>query len=617
MKQALVAACLSRAAASRLACATALLLGGFAAPAHAMMLGQPEGTPLLGRVLHLRIPVHMDPGLPLAVECVRVRMRDGDSPVAPEALRVTVRDARAATSYIEVRTADPVRAPFVQLAVSMRCQFGLSRRYTLLAEPPSSAAADVDEAQIAEPRRTRASSRLVSKPRHADARHAERANAGTAPLLRHRAAAHVAPAPVHKATRAAPGSRLHMQWLAAALQPAHASAASSAAAVSTPAGAKPPPARAGSSRAEPPRADAASAAAQWALIEQRQAQLIQRVDALQERLAAEQQRDAVREREIAGLHEQLAHARLRTPRWWNAALGGLAGLCVLLGLMVWQRRDRSAQGLWYAAAPQPQAATREAAPLPSLFGADAPPTFPPASLPARSSGFSASAFQRPLSAPEQVQIDEVVDQGHLADFFIGLGDYDKAIDIMRRELAEAGGAVSALPYLYLFDLYRRSGRRADYEQLLHDCGSRLNVRIPAWDEEPEQAPRDLLDYPRALALLTASWGTPACLTVIERMIADDPLKPRVGFDLPAYRDLLELYALARGLQREPAEAGQAADLDAAAGALDLELALRDDAAHGGTEPARREWASSSDDETPTLQPLEWSISTQPPSTQAS
>ena len=270
---------------------------------------------------------------------------------------------------------------------------------------------------------------------------------------------------------------------------------------------------------------------------------------------------------------------------------------------------------------------RRARPLP-------PPTFPPQSPRAGASGFHASAFQRPLSAPEQVQIDEVVDHGHLADFFIGLGDHDKAIEIMRRALAESGGALSVMPYLYLFDLYRRSGRRADYEQLLEECGSRLNVRIPAWDEESVQAPRELLDYPRALALLSAAWGTPGCLTVIERMIADDPRKPRAGFDLPAYRDLLDLYGLARELQRTPVaqdgppteisldafrrghhdpdfDRGFDRDLDHGAGHepgrdLDLVLDLRGSTAQ---EPAPRAQAARPraplDDEPSTLPPLDF------------
>ena len=168
---------------------------------------------------------------------------------------------------------------------------------------------------------------------------------------------------------------------------------------------------------------------------------------------------------------------------------------------------------------------------------------------------------RSLAAAGQVQVDELVDHAHLADFFIGIGDHDKAIDIMRRALLEADRGPGALPCLYLFDLYRRGGRRQDYERLLAERGSLLNARIPGWDEATGQAPRDLLEYPRALARLSESWNSAACPHVIERMIAGDPLEPRVGFELPAYRDLLELHALACELQRAEGGASTATPLD--------------------------------------------------------
>ncbi|MBU6513404.1 MAG: hypothetical protein KGR99_13980, partial [Betaproteobacteria bacterium] len=407
-----------------------------------------------------------------------------------------------------------------------------------------------------------------------------------------------------------------------------------------------------------------------------EAQLMQRIDAMQQQVRELQAINAQREHELGALRGQLARSAsapvsaqaspsaspsasaLASPSWHNALFAGLGALAALLLLLLWQSRRPRIESPWPAGMLAQDLSTRAstlAAAGVSAFAAPPKPAveamaweppvgeaeaFARAARPAAASAspdsalpYDREAFQRPLSVPEHVQIDEVVDHGHLADFFIGIGDYDKAIDVMRRALDESGGMTSALPYLYLFDLYRRCGRRAEYEQLLGECAGRLNLRVLPWDEDPSQAPRDLVDYPRALALLTESWNSPARLTVVERLIADDPQKRRVGFDLPAYRDLLDLYALARELQRsqqEPARQEPPRDEPArraaprGAEALDLTLSLA--AAAAAAEPAERSARAPArtrsaaparatglaGPEASTLPPLDFAPSTRPP-----
>ena len=235
-------------------------------------------------------------------------------------------------------------------------------------------------------------------------------------------------------------------------------------------------------------------------------------------------------------------------RWRKPGWAALAALALLLGLWLWQRR------------PPRYRSPRDACPAPAR--GPARPWRSPAGLPMpQAPDAEREGPARSLAAAGQVQVDELLDHAHLADFFIGIGDHDKAIDIMRRALLEADRGPGALPCLYLLDLYRRGGRRQDYEGLLAERGMLLNARIPDWDEPTGPAPRDLLEYPRALARLSESWNSAACPHVIERMIAGDPLEPRVGFELPAYRDLLELHALACELQRAEAGASTPPPLD--------------------------------------------------------
>ena len=614
---------------TRLAAIAALWLGLAVVPAQAMMLGQVQGTPVLGQALHLRVPVRMDPGLPLVAGCVRVELRDGELPVPRQELRVVVRNGGAqGWSSIDLSSRRGPRAAFLQLRVHMGCQFRRSRSYTLLVEPPSPVAQDARDAQVVEPVREPASA-LRRRPEAR--RHRRHASAPTA-------------------QRAASASHLRLDWLSRELAERRGVSPGALASLAPAAMAAKPS----------PTASVAVAQQPVPRLQASEARLMQRIEAMQQEVRALQASNARREHELGALQARLAQAHPSSPLWLNAAYAALGALGALVALLAWQARRPRLESPWPAgtlaqaapgrgiaavpagrtasgAASQPGAADlpwdmSEPPAMPAAAGralANAPTPSRRAEDPA---ALDRAAFQRPLTLPEHVQIDEVVDHGHLADFFIGIGEYDKAIEVMRRAIDEAGGLGSALPYLYLFDLYRRSGRRADYEQLMGECAGRLNVRILPWEQGPGEAPRDLLDYPRALALLIESWGGPACLTVIERLIADDPRKPRVGFDLPAYRDLLDLYALARDLQRapqseqpeqpeQPQQPAQA--LSPSPKPLDMPLALdratRAPARAAAPSQLRRAGPGSpgrsvefAEAEASTLPPLDFTMTTRPP-----
>ena len=616
------------------------------APAQAMMLGQAEGALVLGQAPRMRVPVRMDPGLPLVAQCVRAELRDGDTLVPDSQLHVTVRGSDAqGWSFIDIRGARGLRAPFVQLTVHMECQFRRSRSYTLLVEPSSRVVADaqgvepVPSVAPREPRRRegsavarRAGDRMVS-PAHPRTRGVAAQAAPRAPARPARGEGRP------QLASGQPPSHLRLDWLSRELAQRRGVAPGTLAGLA-PAGSAPAPAP----QQEVQRLQASDA------------QLMQRIDAMQRQVHALQQRNAAREHELGTLRTELAQARSDPPSWRNSLFAAVGALLALVALLLWQGRRPRMDSPWPAGMLAQGAATRAGAmssiaasgyatpataadPAADPLAWDEPAAVPagaasakrrpanptPASAASSDSQlpFDREAFQRPLSAPEHMQIDEVVDHGHLADFFIGIGDYDKAIDVMRRALDEAAGLTSALPYLYLFDLYRRCGRRADYEQLQRECAGRLNARILPWDEDPAQAPRDLLDYPRALALLTESWNGPARLTVVERMIADDPRNRRVGFDLPAYRDLLDLYALARDLQRSQQEMPQQATAQAAAQqapasarVLDLPLRLADPVQPRPEVELRSRVGARApepvDPDAPTLPPLDFTMTTRPP-----
>lgn len=199
-----------------------------------------------------------------------------------------------------------------------------------------------------------------------------------------------------------------------------------------------------------------------------------------------------------------------------------------------------------------------------------PPAAPDTTLPALDWD---SRFMQPLTQGELLQVDELMDAGHLAEYFIDMGDDERAMALLEKSLDDSMADSFALPYLLLFDLYRRHGKENEYRTLHSRFQRRFNVHVPEWGAPPPEGQRNLLDYDRAMGLIDQHWGAPHIVTVLERMLLDDPRKPRMGFDLPAYRDLLMLYAVARDLFPDHVVPPVSADVQPEALDLDFELPI--------------------------------------------
>ena len=162
-----------------------------------------------------------------------------------------------------------------------------------------------------------------------------------------------------------------------------------------------------------------------------------------------------------------------------------------------------------------------------------------------------SAIQMPPVGPAQseplreVSVEELIDLEQQAEFFVVLGQDDAAIDLLEGHVHHTTGA-SPLPFLKLLEIYRRVGKRADYERVQGEFNQRFNAYAPAWDADLQQG-HTLVDYPGVVERLQALWAEPVqAMAVLEKSLT----RPESGddtFELPAYRELLFLYAVARDL----------------------------------------------------------------------
>jgi len=203
----------------------------------------------------------------------------------------------------------------------------------------------------------------------------------------------------------------------------------------------------------------------------------------------------------------------------------------------------------------------------------------------------------PAAAPRvrrELTAEEVIDLEQQADFFIALGQEESAIDLLMGHVRSSGGT-SPMPYLKLLEIYRRRSDGDAYERIRERFNRRFNGQAPAWEVDSREG-RALESYAAVVTRLQAAWQAPAQVVDLLSSLLFRRDSSEQPFELPAYEELLFLYAIARdvlehavnpdgvdlllplGGEEEPsaivhAEVSRAPDAWLEAPAVDLELDL--------------------------------------------
>lgn len=148
------------------------------------------------------------------------------------------------------------------------------------------------------------------------------------------------------------------------------------------------------------------------------------------------------------------------------------------------------------------------------------------------------------SAAREVSVEEMLDLDQQADFFLALGQDEAAIDLLMGHIRGGGGA-SPMPYLKLLDIYHRRADAEEYARMRERFNLRFNAIAPPLDADFHGG-RDLEQYESVVARLTASWSRPSdAVKALDEVLAHRGTPE--PFDLPAFRDLVLLLAVARDL----------------------------------------------------------------------
>ena len=148
-----------------------------------------------------------------------------------------------------------------------------------------------------------------------------------------------------------------------------------------------------------------------------------------------------------------------------------------------------------------------------------------------------------------VNAEELLDIRQQAEFFLALGQYDQAIQILESRISEHGES-SPLVYLDLLKIFHSLGREPQYLTLRDDFNLRFKGQLTEFATFHAEG-KALEDYPAALASISALWPSAHVMGLIEDCIFRNPGEGRdQSFDLAAFRELLLLHAIARQLDAE-------------------------------------------------------------------
>lgn len=562
----------------------ACLLLGASSTASAIGLRAASPTALLGQPLDFRVSVRLDEGERIEPECVRAEVKLGERLLPSQAVHTRLVDSPDRGPTIHVQTLGRIDEPVVDVEVIVGCTSSLSRRFVLFADPPlvappaAPALASLPSLSSS-PGRTlvdtsalapavspgagiaaAASPPTAQAPSAADRSSRRRASARPAAVLPTEPAASARPRKPRKSrstaaapTKPAPVSRLRLE------EPL------------------PPAAPVGTPDLSPQALQAIDEANKAVLAAIAAASASQdRMLALEASVARLREEAQAQAALTAQLRERAAAAE-RRGNWTTPLSIAVVALLALAGWMWLRVREveHLRRQAWLAAAapasPGAPSAPEAGPPVlnergprggraAAVAGGLAPPA-PADSLswvdeearadlgpepPMTRTQALVPAVPAATPAPTRgMSAEELIDLEQQVEFFVVLGQEDAAIDLLVAHLRDSGGA-SPLPYLKLLDIYHRRGDEQAYRRTRDRFNLRFNALAPDWGEVDDDSGRDLEAYPEVIERIEQVWSEPVeAMTMLEMLLFrhDDGRL----FELPAYRELLFLYSLARDL----------------------------------------------------------------------
>lgn len=172
-----------------------------------------------------------------------------------------------------------------------------------------------------------------------------------------------------------------------------------------------------------------------------------------------------------------------------------------------------------------------------------------------------------------------------AEFFVSLGQYDEAIEVLQKHIDQFPEA-TPLAYLDLLKIHHMLSRTGEYAHWRERFNAVFSAEVPPFSAFGKGG-KSLESYPRTLSYLEKVWGSPRALVAVEdSLFRAHAVSIGEFFDLEAFKDLLVLQAVARQLAQDATVQGSSA-IESRLQAGDLSMAFQSSRdVHASTTPAQ-------------------------------
>jgi|GEM_PF-7008574 len=544
-------------------------------PSWALGIGNVTGSPILGEPLNVIIPVYGSLDERVPDECVRSEVMIGENPLIGRVVKTKLLPPghKSVLFRVQVSTYVRIDEPLVSISVIVGCTAPLTKQFLMFVDPPASVIQSVtispsstQGSAISPAPDSRDPESAKVLPSHSNTKPASRQNRPSRqPVLPPLDPTILAVQATNSPPKAPSGSTRKAS-AKATIESNQAAAKTSGPRLSLEAPSLDP--AKGPEFANIERdADYAAQLAKLTELEQILAQIKAESEAARpstESLQAELQ-DSQKKLEEERKKLQLAENELERERQrkneqpvivW--VLGGIVIILgATLGLMLWNQRrnpgsflndhESRLSGLGEA----PHSFLNSVQP-PSALSVATHPTVnnPPKPLVtaveiSEVTESQLNAHFNPINPLHETAPDELIDLEQQTDFFMALGQEQMAIDLLNSHI-QGPHSGNPRPYLKLLEILISKNDRISYEQLRLSFLRQFNGHIPNWGE-PQTNGKHLEEYTEVSQTLASAWHTPATALKLLSGYLFKSNVPVDSFDLPAYRELLLLQAVAKDL----------------------------------------------------------------------
>jgi hypothetical protein len=128
------------------------------------------------------------------------------------------------------------------------------------------------------------------------------------------------------------------------------------------------------------------------------------------------------------------------------------------------------------------------------------------------------------------------------------GRVNQAIDHLQQHLTKHPKS-SPWMWLYLLDLLSKEGKQQEFDIVAGECRKHFNINV---EHAPDLKQQGIESFPRVMKALQQAWGTPQVIALIDDLVYNTRLVPRMGFERSVFEDLMLLKEIACQTQNLPA-----------------------------------------------------------------